>query len=79
MLYNKINTLKNATTREFRLYVESSQYARMLNTPTMARTYYTQLKVYGVEALQNKVNELKNANIQIREICTGYGTRIYCW
>ena len=79
MLYNEVNTLKNANTREFRIYAKTNEHPRTINTYANSRTYYTIIKVYGVKELQDKINELKNTNVRISEICTGYGTRIYCF
>lgn len=63
---------------EFRIYVESDEHPRTINTPRMARTNYTIITVTGDKnALKEKVAELRQQGEHISEICYGLGNRIW--
>lgn len=61
----------------YRIYIKSNENPRTINTPRMARTYFSVITVRGKEALLHKVQELKSNGETIKEICTDLGRRIY--
>ena len=64
--------------KEYRIYIKSNEHPRTINTPKMARCYYSVIKVYGNrDDLVAKAAELVSAGETINEICTGYGCRIW--
>lgn len=61
----------------YNIFIRSNEHPRTINTPMMGRTYYTNIRVQGREALESKVQELRNAGEHINEIRTDLGTRIW--
>lgn len=61
----------------YNIYIRSNEHPRRASTPMMARTRYTRFRVLGMEALQAKVEELRNAGEDITEIRTDLGG--YVW
>lgn len=60
------------------IFIRSNEHPRTINTPMMARTYYTRIDFTGTrEELKTKVEELRARGEIINEICTTLGLRIY--
>lgn len=63
--------------KEYNIYIKSNEHPRTINTPNNARTYFTKIKVQGREALEQKVQELRNNGEVVTDIRTNLGTRIW--
>ena len=61
----------------FNIFIRSNEHPRTINTPKMGRTYYTCIRVQGVETLRETVNELRENGEHISEIRTDMGG--YVW
>ena len=61
----------------YRIYIDSNEHPRTINTPRNARTNYTCFEVYGMDALKTKVAELRKESKHINDIKTELGTRIW--
>ena len=62
--------------KEYNIYIKSNEHPRTINTPMMGRTYYTKIKVVGMDMLKSKVEELRSEGIVIREVLTNLGTYV---
>lgn len=63
--------------KRYNIYISSNEHPRTINTPMMARCYYTKFEVYGIDNLRAKVAELKAQGAVITDIKTDLGTRIW--
>ena len=61
----------------YNIFIKSNEHPRTINTPTMGRTYYTNITVKGWDAMVAKVAELLTAGETINEISTDLGKRFY--
>ena len=61
----------------YRIYIRSNEHPRTINTPKMARTYFTCFEVAGKENALAKAKELIATGEQVLEITTVLGRRIY--
>jgi hypothetical protein len=63
--------------KNYTIYIKSNEHPRTINTPMMARTYFSMFKVCGREALESTVAELREQGALITDIRTDLGTRIW--
>ena len=63
--------------KNYTIYIKSNEHPRTINTPIMARTYYTAIRVQGCEALTQMVDELRAMGKVITDIRTELGTRVW--
>lgn len=61
----------------YRVYIDSDEHPRTINTPKCARTNYTCFEVFGMDALKRKVAELRERGEHVNDIRTELGTRIW--
>ena len=50
------------------IYIRSNQHPRTINTPCMARTYFTAIPVFTKEELFSKAEQLEKAGERITDI-----------
>ena len=63
--------------KNYNIYIKSNEHPRTINTPMMARTYYTKISVQGLEALQAKCEELVKNGETINEIRIERGPKLF--
>lgn len=63
--------------KHYTIYIQSDEHPRTINTPMMARTYFSKIDAYGTEDLERKVSDLRAKGEKITDIRTDLGARIW--
>lgn len=62
--------------KEYKIYIRSNEHPRTINTPMMARTYYSIIRFCGTfEEMVAKVKNLKENNELVYEIHSSLNER----
>ena len=55
------------------IYIRSNEHPRTINTPMMARTYYSVIEAEGINGYITKLNELVAHGEKVLEVRKGFG------
>lgn len=61
----------------YRIYIRSNEHPRTINTPKMARTYFSCFEVEGKDNAIAKAKALTAMGEKVLEISTPFGNKIY--
>jgi hypothetical protein len=61
------------TNNTYRIYIRSNEHPRTINTPMMARSYYSVIEAEGTDGYITKLNELVARGEKVLEVRKGFG------